>query len=68
MASDGGLINKHLRNILEAVIAAISISAIIASAKSYNDVEVLKSENENTKVILIDIKTDVREIRNHLMR
>lgn len=60
--------HKHLRNILEAVIAAIAISAIVASAKSINDVEVLKSENENTKVILIDIKTDVREIRNHLMR
>ena len=68
MVSSGGLINKHLRSILEAVIAAIAISAIVASAKSINDVEVLKVENENSKVILMDIKTDVREIRNHLMR
>lgn len=60
--------HKHLRNILEAVITAIAISAIVASAKSINDVEILKAENENTKIILIDIKTDVREIRNHLMR
>lgn len=68
MDLDGGFINKHIRNILEAIIAAIAISAIVASAKSINDVEVLKSESENTKVILMDIKTDVREIRNHLMR
>lgn len=60
--------NKSWRNILEAIIAAIAISAIVASAKSINDVEILKTENENTKIILIDIKTDVREIRNHLMR
>ena len=60
--------NKSLRVIIETFIAAIAVSAIIASAKSINDVEVLKAENENSKIILMDIKTDVREIRNHLMR
>jgi len=56
--------NKRL---IEAVIAGLTIAAITASAKSIIDVEVLKTENRNVKEIVIEIKEDVKMIRNSLI-
>ena len=63
-ASVGTRMNKRL---IEAVIAGLTIAAITASAKSIIDVEVLKTENRNVKEIVIEIKEDVKMIRNSLI-
>jgi Na+/pantothenate symporter len=50
-----------------AAIITLFVGAIIASAKSIIDVHVLKAENINVKETLLEIKKDVREIRNKIL-
>jgi hypothetical protein len=57
----------NTRSIFEGIIIGVAIMAAGASAKAFLDVSKLQAENENMKVMLRDIKEDVRDIRNHLL-
>lgn len=48
-------------------IAGLLLMAIGASAKSVIDVQVLKAKNESLKEIVIEIRNDVKDLRNHIM-
>lgn len=56
------------RKIIESIIAGMAIAAITASAKAIIDVQILKVENRNMKFLLLEVRQDVKMIRNYLLK
>lgn len=53
---------------VEAFISGILLMAIAASAKSILDVESLKANNVNNRQLLFELRKDVKDIKNYLLK
>ena len=56
------------KSIIIAVVTGLCIATISAAAKSYVDVEKLKTKMEFFVDTVQEIKQDVKEIKNHLIK
>lgn len=60
--------NEIKKSIIIAVVTGICLATISAAAKSYIDVERLKTKMELFIDTVQEIKEDVKEIKNHLIK
>lgn len=60
--------NEIKKSIIIAVVTGISLATISAAAKSYIDVERLKTKMELFIDTVQEIKEDVKDIKNHLIK
>lgn len=58
---------KMHRKVIESIVAGLALAAITASAKAIIDVQVLKVENKNLQFLLMEVRQDVKYIRNHVI-
>lgn len=50
------------KRILSIIVAGLSVAAITAAAKSYVDVQILKTKHENIREIVTEIRSDVKSL------
>ena len=60
--------NEIKKSIIIAVVTGICLATISAAAKSYIDVERLKTKMELFIDTVQEIKDDVKQIKNHLIK